>query len=237
MSKNSSPALIHGFIDPFAPGGVEKLIEYNRSIFGAAVMSANAGAAGAGNAAGSGNGEEGAAGSNQLDAAGTGQQGAGVGAGSDAGAGEEPLGEGGKKALEAERNTNKQLKAQLADQAAKIKKFEDAGKTAEQLQAQELKDLRDGKATDASTLASRDLTILQYQVAAAAGLDLSAAERLKGTTKEELEADAKDWIAKWGSSAGNGVVPGVGQQGQQAQDVAPGMARLRHAYEESATKK
>lgn len=44
MSRNN-PRTIHG-IDPYAPGGVEALIEYNRAIFGDAQMNANAGGEG-----------------------------------------------------------------------------------------------------------------------------------------------------------------------------------------------
>lgn len=44
MSRNN-PRTIHG-IDPYAPGGVEALIEFNRAIFGDAQMNANAGGEG-----------------------------------------------------------------------------------------------------------------------------------------------------------------------------------------------
>lgn len=242
MSKKLAPALIHGFIDPYAPGGVEQLIEFNRGLYGNAVMSATGGvASGAGAGAGSGAGGSepgaGATGGTESGAGGSGQQaGAGTG-GATGGSTDDQLGEGGKRALDAERATVKQLKADLAERDAKIKGFEDAGKTAEQLREQELKELRDGKSNTATTLASRDLTILQYQVAAAAGLDLAAAERLRGTTKEELEADAKEWISKWGSAAGNGIVPGIGAQGSTEQNVAPGMERLRLGYAQSSAKK
>lgn len=235
MSKKVSTELIHGFIDPFAPGGVEALIEFNRAKFGNAVMSASAGGdSGAGNA-GSGSSDKGGAGETSGAAAGSGQAGAGSG---DSGSGDdgEKLGAPGIKALEAERDNVKQLKAQLADRDAKIKAFEDAGKTDEQKRQQELEDLRNGKSSTESELAKSQLAVLQYQVAAAKGLDLEAAERLRGSSKEELEADADAWIAKWGKASGNGVVPGAGHVGSGMEEVAPGMARMRLGYSQSPKK-
>lgn len=52
-----NPRTIHG-IDPYAPGGVEALIEFNRTIFGDAQMNANAGGEGAGESGGESNGEQ-----------------------------------------------------------------------------------------------------------------------------------------------------------------------------------
>jgi len=227
--SKTAPALMHGFIDPYAPGGLEELLAFNRAQFGDAVMSANAGSAG-GDAGGDTSGDKTGGGE-----AGTG----GAGAGGDTGAGadgDKPLGAPGIKALEAERETVKQLKAQLAERDSKIKGFEDAGKTDEQKREQELEDLRNGKSTTESELAKTQLAVLQYQVAAAKGLDLEAAERLRGTSKEELEADADAWIQKWGTSSGNGVVPGAGHIGSSTEEVAPGMARMRLGYSQSPKK-
>lgn len=225
--STTAPALMHGFIDPFAPGGLEQLLAFNRAKFGDAVMSANAGAPSGGAPAG---GDDPAGGG-----AGTDPSGAPAG-GSEPPAGNEPLGAPGIKALEAERETVKQLKAQLADRESKIKGFEDAGKTDEQKREQELEDLRNGKSTTESELAKTQLAVLQYQVAAAKGLDLEAAERLRGSSKEELEADADAWIAKWGKASGNGVVPGAGHIGSGTEEVAPGMARMRLGYSQSPKK-
>lgn len=93
---------------------------------------------------------------------------------------DEPLGDGGKKALDAEREARRQADKALADLR---KEIEDSKKTAEQ------------KASDALNAAQRTADenaarALRYEVAAAKGLDLSLAARLSGTTKEELEADA-----------------------------------------------
>lgn len=52
-----NPRTIHG-IDPYAPGGVEAIIEFNRAIFGDAQMNANAGGEGAGESGGESGGEQ-----------------------------------------------------------------------------------------------------------------------------------------------------------------------------------
>jgi ElaB/YqjD/DUF883 family membrane-anchored ribosome-binding protein len=98
---------------------------------------------------------------------------------------DEPLGDGGKKALDAEREARRQADKALADLR---KEIEDSKKTAEQ------------KASDALNAAQRTADenaarALRYEVAAAKGLDLSLAARLSGTTKEELEADADSLMA------------------------------------------
>ncbi|MCS3494071.1 hypothetical protein M2368_003099 [Arthrobacter sp. JUb119] len=228
--STTAPALMHGFIDPFAPGGLEQLLAFNRAKFGDAVMSANAGGAD-GDAGGAAGGDKTGGGD-----AGTGGGGGDAGTGGDGTGNDEQLGAPGIKALAAERETVKQLKAQLAERESKIKGFEDAGKTDEQKREQELEDLRNGKSTTESELAKTQLAVLQYQVAAAKGLDLEAAERLRGSSKEELEADADAWIAKWGKASGNGVVPGAGHIGSGTEEVAPGMARMRLGYSQSPKK-
>lgn len=93
---------------------------------------------------------------------------------------DEPLGEGGKKALQEERKRARDLNKSLA---ALRESYE------------ALKGERDEarKAAEAAA-AERDalkLTNERFAVAAAAGLPPVWADRLKGTTREELEADAK----------------------------------------------
>lgn len=95
--------------------------------------------------------------------------------------GDEPLGESGKKALEAEREARKKAEAELA----RIRKeIEDSKKSAEQKAAEELEEARRLAQENAAKA-------LRYEVAAAKGLDLALAPRLTGTTREELEADAE----------------------------------------------
>jgi hypothetical protein len=174
---------------------------------------------------------------------GGGDGGAGTGAGApDAGAGggsdddgDEQLGEGGKKALQAERDANKSLKSENATLSQRVKELEDAGKSTEDREKDRVSQLEKSDREKEATIAQRDATILRYQVAAAKGLDLEAAERLRGGTKEEIEADADAWIKKWGSSRDVKEVPGAGAgDSGGATDSAPGQARIRNAYENSS---
>lgn len=100
---------------------------------------------------------------------------------------DEPLGEGGMKALKAERETNKQLKATIAELSEKVKAFEDKDKTEAEKQAEAL-------ATARKTAEEASLKADRYEVAAAKGIPLTAAARLRGSTREEMEADADDLL-------------------------------------------
>lgn len=107
--------------------------------------------------------------------------------GDDTGTGDEKLGEGGMKALKAEREANKQLKAQIAELSEKVKAFEDKDKTEAEKQAEQL-----AAAQKAAAESGRKAE--QYEVAAAKGIPLAAASRLRGSTREEMEADADELL-------------------------------------------
>lgn len=98
---------------------------------------------------------------------------------------EEPLGAGGIKALNAERDARAKAEKDLADLR---KQIEDSKKTAEQKAADDI-------AAANRTAQENAAKALRYEVAAAKGLDLSLAGRLTGSTKEELEADAAALMA------------------------------------------
>lgn len=93
---------------------------------------------------------------------------------------EQQLGDGGLKALQAERA--RAAKAE-ADLKAYKQEIEDSKKTAEQKAA-------DALAAAQATSSENATKALRYEVAAEKGLDLALAARLSGSTKEELEADA-----------------------------------------------
>lgn len=225
-----NPAILtpHG-IDLTAPGGLEALFAFRRAQFGNAVMMADGdGGAGSGGSGGS------AGGSGDGGAGGAAGAGAGAGGdGGDGGDGDEPLGDAGKRALVAEREASKGLKTENATLKQQLADLQNAGKTAEQKEAERIAELEKSDREKDGTLAQKDRTILQYQVAAAKGLDLEAAERLRGATKEEIEADADAWIKKWGSKGGAQSVPGAGagDSGNGRVESAPGQARMRSAYE------
>lgn len=215
-------ATMHG-IDPYAPGGIEKLLAHHRKTFGNAVMEAGAG--------GDGGAGDGGAG----DGAGTGT-GAGDGAGSGAGAGDggdEQLGEGGKKALKAERDARTKAESDLSTAQKRIKELEDATKSDEDKRNERFNALEQSDREKDVTISSQAATILRYQIAAAKGLDLEAAERLRGNTKEEIEADADEFAKKFGSKR-VGEVPGAGERGSDATNVAPGQSRMAAAYAASS---
>jgi len=89
----------------------------------------------------------------------------------------------------------------------KLKEFEDRDKTDSQKQLEELETLR----TEAATLR---LENLRRDVASEKGLTHSQARRLIGSTREELEADADDFLQSIPK-------PGFGDVGQGHRGQAP----------------
>lgn len=221
MSKN--PLIGPHGIDLRAPGGIEQLFAFNRGLFGDCVMEADGGA---------GDGGDGGAGNGGAGDGGDGGKGSGAGKGDE---GDEQLGEGGKKALLAERETNKTLKSEIATISQELQKLRDAGKSTEERESDRVSQLEKSTSEQSVTIAQKDSIILRYQVAAAKGIDLEAAERLRGGTKEEIEADADVWVTKWGTSRSVKEVPGTGAgDGGTKTDSAPGQARMRDAYASSS---
>lgn len=212
MSKNANT--IHG-IDPFQPGGIEALLDFHRQTFGDAVMEAGEGGEG-------GSEEPGAGAGGSATEPGANEPGEPKGG--------DELGEGGKKALTAEREARKAAEKAHADAQARIKELEDSTKSDEDKRNERFQQLEQSDREKDQQIIERDGVIERYRIAAKKGLDLEAAERLRGKTTEEIEKDADTWIAKWGSSKAPGAVPGAGQRGSDADTSTPGMGRLRNAY-------
>ena len=101
--------------------------------------------------------------------------------GDNPGDGDEKLKEPGLKALQAERDARAAAEARAA---ALEKEIADSKLSAEEKASAELKAAQE-------TAAKATLAALQYEVAAAAGIDIKLAPRLTGATKAELEADAE----------------------------------------------
>lgn len=97
------------------------------------------------------------------------------------------LGDTGKRALErirADRDRLREEAAKLAEKATAYDKLEEANKTEQQR--------KDEAAAAAAKLAEEStLKLWKIEAALAAGLPHTSAARLTGTTKEELEKDAK----------------------------------------------
>jgi hypothetical protein len=109
----------------------------------------------------------------------------------DTGATSEELGDGGKRALEAERAARRKAEKELGELKGKVKEFEDAGKSElDKLQGQVAELTKQAEA--ATARADR------FEVAAAKGLTLAQARRLVGATKEELDADADAMVEELG---------------------------------------
>lgn len=97
---------------------------------------------------------------------------------------DEPLGEPGKRALEAERKLRKDAEKAAAEAQALVKKFEDANKS-------ELEKVT-AKATEAAAELERiKAENLRMRVAAESGLPSDMFEFLTGTTEEQLSAQAE----------------------------------------------
>lgn len=122
---------------------------------------------------------------------------------------------------------------ELSPAAARLAEIEEANKTAEQKAAERFEALEKSDREKEAAIAEREAKLLRYEVAAAKGLDLKAALRLQGTTKEEIEADA-DEFAKSFVSGAVGEVPGAGSRGSTEVKTSPGMGTLRHAYDTAA---
>jgi hypothetical protein len=98
------------------------------------------------------------------------------------------LGDGGKKALDAERKARREAEQKNKDLEARLAKLEDpnAKSEADQLKEQMAKLQED--------LEEERILRLRTEVAAEKGLTAAQAKRLTGSTKEELEEDADDLL-------------------------------------------
>ncbi|MFM9703599.1 hypothetical protein [Streptomyces galilaeus] len=110
------------------------------------------------------------------------------------------LGEGGKKALEAERRaraaaekTATAAQKKLDDLAKKLQAFEDRDKT----EAQKLAERAQTAEAEAAKASAR---LLRFEVAADKKLPAGWANRLQGSSKEELEADAEALLKELGET-------------------------------------
>jgi len=100
------------------------------------------------------------------------------------------LGDGGKKALAAERARAKELEKELAAFRKEKTAREEADKTEAEKRA-----AAEQRAVDA------ELRALRLEVASEKGLTAAQARRLQGATRDELLADADDLLANFGAAA------------------------------------
>lgn len=107
------------------------------------------------------------------------------------------LGDAGKQAIQAERlkardatKANADLKKANADLAAKLQALEDRDKTETQKLADQKAAAEKSAADAQAAVVAAQTQLLKYRVAAAKQLPPELAERLQGSTEEELTADA-----------------------------------------------
>ncbi|MHC6592419.1 hypothetical protein [Arthrobacter sp. C152] len=217
MSKKFTKSA-HG-IDLFAPGGLTQLFALHRATFGDAVMEAGDGGDGSGAGAG--------------DPAGSAPP-AAPPAGDPAGGGADQFqSEGGPRALQAERDARKAADKRAADFEARVKELEDATKSTDEKERERVANLEKSDREKDVQIAERDAKLLRYEIAAAKGLDLKAALRLQGSTREEIEADADEFAKSFASSA-PGEVPGAGARGETRVQTTPGIGTLTQGYAETS---
>ena len=135
------------------------------------------------------------------------------------------LGDAGKKALQDERKARREAEArlkELAPLAAKAKELEEAQKTEGEKLAEKLRSAE----TDG---ASAKTAMLRLEVAldkAPAGIEPAKirklAERLRGNTREELEADAAELFADFGGTTTGDETPTLAGQPAPKPDPAQG---------------
>ena len=158
MPKHLMHAQIMAQLDPNDPATIQRLIDHRRAYFGDARMEADA-------TSDDSHGDE-------------------ASEGREDGADDERLGEGGKKALQAEREARAAEKRRADAAEARLKELDDAKLTDQQRLEAERDEYR-------SKADSAGATLAKYEAAEAAGIPLTWAKRLTGSTPEELLADAK----------------------------------------------
>jgi hypothetical protein len=77
------------------------------------------------------------------------------------------------------------------------KPFEDKAKELEDAQKSDVEKLTAAQAASDKRASAAETELMQIKAARAAGLDLDMADRLRGSTKEEFEADAKKLAEKF----------------------------------------
>ena len=120
------------------------------------------------------------------------------------------LGDAGKKALEEERAARRDAEKQRKELEARLKELEPLAAKAQQLEDSkktETEKLTERAAAAEKRAADAESKALRLEVAAAKGLTQAQAKRLVGTTKEELEADADELLASFGTTP-SGDSPG-----------------------------
>lgn len=103
---------------------------------------------------------------------------------------DDALGDAGKKALHAEREARKEAEKRLKELDARVKEFEDRDKTEQERAQEHLERLTGDLDATRASLAAAELNLARVEVAHSKGIPAELVPRLRGETREELEADA-----------------------------------------------
>jgi hypothetical protein len=149
---------------------------------------------------------------------------------------DKPLGEGGEKALRAERSRANAAEKLVSDLQAQVKEFQDKGKSAEDKQA-------DHVATLTSERDTATVKALRYEVCDEMELPLKSARFLTGSTKAEIEEAAKAFKELVGGTkptekpaTGLPESPNAGREAHKLSGAEAGLAKARERFPELAKK-
>lgn len=109
--------------------------------------------------------------------------------------GDEPLGESGKRALEAERKARRDVEAKLKE----LEPLVAAHREREEADKSETTKLNEALAGERDARTKAELSLLRYTIAADKGISPKHVKFLTGSTKEEIEQSADELLAEFGT--------------------------------------
>lgn len=109
--------------------------------------------------------------------------------------GDEPLGDGGKRALDAERKARRDAEAKLKELEPLIA----AAKEREDAEKSETTKLNEALTGERDARTKAELQLLRYTVAADKGISPKHVKFLTGSTKDEIEQSADELLAEFGT--------------------------------------
>lgn len=176
---------------------------------------------------------DGSGGQGSGEGGGDGDQGAGSGAASGAGGegngnggGDDALGDAGKRALAVERDARKAAEKRAADAERKAKEFEDRDLT-EQQKLEKRAAEAEGKVP---TLEAENTRLRVALEKGLVGDRAFLADRLRGTTKEELTADADELLKQFGGGGTGRTTFDGGARGSAAPTDMDTLIRQKAGY-------
>jgi len=134
------------------------------------------------------------------------------------------LGDAGKRALDAERQARRDAEARLKELeplAAKARELEESQKTEQQKLADQLEAAKAEGATSTTSLLRLEVALDKAPGGMEPAKIRKLSERLRGSTREELEADAAELFAEF-SGAPSPVPPANGGQQTPVEQLRPG---------------